>query len=179
VGSCRIHGTAAWADDACEACLDEVQPTPDRPAFAVALTFRVDGLPTPQGNKTAIVRDGKARLIEGRRPKARKQFADWRAAVAKRGRTVMAERERAPRGTPLTVEYWFFLPRPKTTPRSRWAPSVRPDLDKLERAVNDALTGVVFDDDSQIVDSHTHKRYSDEPTAYLLVTVHGIGWAAA
>lgn len=38
-------------------------------------------------------------------------------------------------------------------------PIVRPDLDKLARAVNDALTKIVFKDDSQVVQMNIRKVY--------------------
>lgn len=137
-----------------------------------SICFFVAGIPCPQGSKTAIVRDGQARLIEGRRGPARKQFAAWRAAVRTEadGRVWWPPIER---GRAVAVEYTFFLPRPKTLPRGRWVPSVRPDLDKLERAVGDALTGVLYEDDSQIVRATTAKRYVHElgdPGVLITVT---------
>ena len=63
---------------------------------------------------------------------------------------------------PIRTSYTFFLPMPKSRPSAiRRAGisycTVKPDLDKLARAVNDALTiAEVYVDDSQIVmDAHT------------------------
>lgn len=39
----------------------------------------------------------------------------------------------------------------------------KPDLDKLTRSIKDALTGVIYNDDSQIVGLHCFKEYGDEP----------------
>ena len=36
---------------------------------------------------------------------------------------------------------------------------VRPDLTKLERSTEDALTGIIWRDDSQVAVKHTEKRY--------------------
>jgi Holliday junction resolvase RusA-like endonuclease len=41
-------------------------------------------------------------------------------------------------------------------------PVVKPDATKLLRAVEDALTGVLWRDDAQIVDQHVWKRYVDD-----------------
>lgn len=49
------------------------------------------------------------------------------------------------------------------------APIVRPDLLKLARAVEDALSGVLWKDDSQVVVEVLRKRY-DEPMG-CVVTV--------
>jgi Holliday junction resolvase RusA-like endonuclease len=40
-------------------------------------------------------------------------------------------------------------------------PTVKPDLTKLLRAVEDALTGVVWRDDSQIIHQVVNKEYAD------------------
>ncbi len=60
---------------------------------------------------------------------------------------------------PLSIELWFFMPRPKTAKRTY--PSVRPDLDKLERAVLDAIKEVI-EDDSRVVDLDSKKRYAED-----------------
>ena len=46
------------------------------------VTFQVLGVPTPQGNKTAYIVGGKARLVEGRNAKAREEFRSWRGSIA-------------------------------------------------------------------------------------------------
>lgn len=67
------------------------------------------------------------------------------------------------------VEVWaeFRLPRPKSVPPSkRPLPFVKPDLDKLQRAVGDALAPYkqpgVLRDDSRIVGWSAVKRYADD-----------------
>lgn len=46
-------------------------------------------------------------------------------------------------------------------PGSRCTPWVKPDLDKLERATLDAMTALVYDDDSRIVRVVKEKRFAD------------------
>ena len=53
-------------------------------------------------------------------------------------------------------------PRLKTTP---------PDLDKLERALFDALTGVAYKDDSQVVRCTSVKRYANNEPEGTFVTI--------
>ena len=48
-------------------------------------------------------------------------------------------------------------------------PTMAPDLDKLARAVLDALTGLAFDDDAQVTILNCEKRYG--PRDELIVTV--------
>ena len=54
----------------------------------------------------------------------------------------------------------FGIPKPKSAPKTRrvW-PDKRPDLDKLSRSVLDALTYVIFADDSQVVHLRATKDY--------------------
>ena len=68
---------------------------------------------------------------------------------------------------PIIISMRFRLKRPKTVKRER--PTVPPDLDKLVRGVNDALTGIAFIDDSQIVSITTTKEYSDIPGVDITV----------
>lgn len=64
----------------------------------------------------------------------------------------------------VELEACFHLPRPQALLTKSKAGRVfphtkKPDLDKLARAVKDALTRVVWLDDSQVTDLFVHKRY--------------------
>ncbi len=65
---------------------------------------------------------------------------------------------------PVRLALVFWLPMPRTIPAERkgW-PTTRPDLDKLTRSVKDALTGIIWRDDSQVCVSEQQKRYSATP----------------
>jgi crossover junction endodeoxyribonuclease RusA len=66
----------------------------------------------------------------------------------------------------------FYLDRPSSVSReSRPSPIVPPDLDKLIRGVGDALTGVIYDDDSQVIRVLAWKSYADarEPGCFVRV----------
>lgn len=69
---------------------------------------------------------------------------------------------------PLRVQVTFYLPKPRTVTRE--LPSVKPDLDKLQRALGDMLTiAGIITDDARIVTWHSSKRYGDPSTV-----IHGI-----
>ena len=42
-------------------------------------------------------------------------------------------------------------------------PQTKPDLDNVAKVILDALNGIAYADDKQIVDLHTSKYYSEEP----------------
>lgn len=48
-------------------------------------------------------------------------------------------------------------------------PTVKPDTDNYYKAVSDALTGIVWVDDNQIVEMHVSKWYSDTPRVEIEV----------
>lgn len=52
-------------------------------------------------------------------------------------------------------------------------PAIKPDLDNLLKALQDALNHIVFHDDSQIVDLHVTKQYGVTPGAKITVTALG------
>jgi crossover junction endodeoxyribonuclease RusA len=67
---------------------------------------------------------------------------------------------RPPLTGPVEVEIDFTLPRPKSARGPNQYPAKRPDLDKLVRAVLDALTdGGAWADDGQVVTLTAGKLY--------------------
>lgn len=124
-----------------------------------AAQFFVQGIPAPQGSKTHV---GRGRLIESSRA-----LAPWRRTVAHAAR----EHITRPLEGPIELHVDFHMPRPKAWGRKRDDPMVqRPDLDKLLRAVDDALTGVAFRDDSQVTRLIGYKRRASHnaPTGALI-----------
>lgn len=126
------------------------------------ITFRVIGTPSPQGSKNAFVRGGRAVIVDKNPP----ALEAWRSAVEEAARATGVKHEAH---VPLVVQIVFILPRGKSVKREH--PTTRPDGDKTERAVWDALTksGLVHDD-SQIVEWSGRKRYQlpDEPTGAFI-----------
>jgi crossover junction endodeoxyribonuclease RusA len=126
------------------------------------LDFFVSGAPTPQGSKRAFVVKGKPVLTES----AGDRLRIWRQDVRFAAKAAMEQA--SPDGwEPLTgavdVTLWFRLRRPKSLPKRVYYPVKRPDLDKLVRAILDALTSVgVFRDDAQVVTLDAFKRFDEK-----------------
>jgi len=128
------------------------------------ITFDVLGRPAPQGSKKSI---GNNRFIE-----ASKFLPAWRTAVCVAAERAVAEQNWARVSGPVELEVMFYLDRPSSiSSNKRPYPVVPPDVDKLLRGVGDALSGVVYDDDSQIVRILAWKQYADkrEPGAFIRV----------
>lgn len=119
------------------------------------LRVAVRGTPVSQGSKTVILgADGRGRLIEGKGAHPRR-LAEWREVV--RQEAFLAARAASwamPEDGPVVVRLHFALPPPRSASgrRRAWAVGARSgDLDKLARACLDALCGVAFRDDAQVV----------------------------
>ena len=122
------------------------------------IEFTVRGAPQPRGSTRAFPfrrKDGGIGVHVTDTKAA--SLAPWMAAVREAARR--AANEKLLDG-PLRVHIEFSFVRPKSvSPRKRPQHTVRPDLDKLVRAVLDACTGVVWRDDAQVVELCARKNY--------------------
>jgi crossover junction endodeoxyribonuclease RusA len=135
-----------------------------RRAHADMIAFNVDGTPEPKGSMRAFVPKGWTRaVVTSDNP----DLKGWQATVraeAIRQRPTLAEGA-------VDVTLSFRMPRPKALPKTKPVAHVtRPDVDKLARSVLDALTGVVWRDDSQVASLLCVKRYArlDEPMGVVI-----------
>jgi crossover junction endodeoxyribonuclease RusA len=118
--------------------------------------FTVIGLPAPQGSKRHV---GRGILIE-----SSKNVKPWREAVKVAAYKHRTDLQLAPLAGPLSVTVTFYLPRPKSAPKSRTTPDRRPDLDKLLRSTFDALGEAgIWGDDAQVIEVTAAKAYAGAP----------------
>lgn len=128
--------------------------------------FTVRGIPVPQGSPRAFVTKGRARVVsDASRPNS--SLGAWRTSIATEARAAMTGLPSF--GGPVHVLASFVMARPKSHHRGdgrslvKGAPRYpRLDIDKLSRALLDGMTGVVFDDDSQVVWLSAEKSWDDE-----------------
>ena len=151
----------------------------------IAIDLFVPGLPVPQGSKRALpIRkkvDGELRIVGSRvvddNPVSLER---WRGDVREAARRAWAGK--ALLDGPVAIDLVFWLPRPKShyftgrragviRPDAPKYQAVKPDRDKLDRAVLDALTAVVFTDDSRAADGRTRKLYADDGRIGVAVRV--------
>jgi crossover junction endodeoxyribonuclease RusA len=123
------------------------------------LNFTVYGVPQPQGSIRAFTPKGwKRPVLTSDNAKVK----PWRQEIAGTALAIM-ERDsirRIERPAGVKVTAYFYFPRPKSTKKSVEHKTTKPDIDKLTRALHDALTGIAFEDDSQIVESKAVKSSS-------------------
>lgn len=129
------------------------------------IEFFVPGTPAPGGSKRYVGhRKGKPLLIDDA-----KGNAEWRKIVAIYGKRRMQQLGLVPLDCALDVTFIFALAKPKSATRD--LPTVTPDVLKLARSTEDALTGIVWTDDARITDEHLRKRYSTVPGCLVRVVM--------
>lgn len=129
------------------------------------VVITVPGVPIPQGSKNPWGGE------------ANPHTKGWRQAVAEQAAAAALS---GPIDGPVEVQVNFVFPRPKAHYRTGayalflkpsapfWHTSA-PDLDKLQRAIGDALSGPVLRDDRQIAIWNALKLYGERPRAEITV----------
>lgn len=129
-----------------------------------AIRFRVLGVPAPGGSKRVFrhPRTGKALVTDD----SGKRGREWRRDVQIAAQTVYS----GPLlDEPLALTAHFMMPRPKghlsrrgdLLPSAPPYPAVRPDTTKILRALEDALTGVLWRNDALVVRQSVAKIYAE------------------
>lgn len=108
------------------------------------------------------------------------QVMRWRNTIASAAREEWGEGVTAI--GPVALVLTFVMERPRShyadlqgTVKARYIdaePTARPDLDKLVRAILDALTGIVYDDDSQVIHVAATKEFGRHPSVRVEIVDH-------
>jgi Holliday junction resolvase RusA-like endonuclease len=134
-----------------------------------AVTFTVLGVAAAKGNMKAFPfkrGDGTMGAIVTEGTKGSK---DWQIAVRNAAQQQCAGKffESAVR-----LAIVFFLPRPQSLPARVKHHTKKPDVDKLVRAVKDALRGVLWHDDAQVIHLVASKAYATTQPHVRIVVDH-------
>jgi crossover junction endodeoxyribonuclease RusA len=135
-----------------------------------SITFHVLGTPMQKGS---IVRMPSGGYLPAGTTASRKAMNQWVSDVRYAASEAMGERQ--PVRTCIRFMCEFQLPYPQSSIRKYqlgWYPHIKkPDVDKLLRSMLDALTGVVWADDSQVAYAIINKVYAwnDRPGAHVVV----------
>ena len=132
---------------------------------AADIRLFVPGLPSPAGSKRGFVRGGRVVIVD-----ACKASRSWKESVREGAITAMDGRP--PTREPVALRLTFSRSRPKShfdtkgRVKERCAgthPTSKPDALKLARGVEDALSGIVYCDDAQVIRLHVEKAFGDRP----------------
>lgn len=120
------------------------------------VAFFIEGKPEPQGRgRASTYHTGPKRKITVRDPDKSRQ---WKKDVAILAKDMCI----SPLEGPLRVVMTFYMPRPKSLPKKVVWHVKKPDADNLSKAIGDALNGIAYNDDSQIVRLTAHKQYATD-----------------
>lgn len=150
-----------------DALFAPVQIPAARPLELPAITITVYGQPGPQGSKRHV---GHGVMLE-----SSKKVEPWRQDVKYAALAVTEGLpDWAPLDGPLVASMVFTAARPKghfgsgrnaavLKPSAPARPAVYPDLSKLARSTEDALTGLIWADDARVVEyRRLAKHYADD-----------------
>ena len=144
------------------------------PTPSSSLTFTVLGKPAPQGSKRHV---GRGVMVE-----SSKRCKPWRQDVRHTALDLRPEDWYANMDAAITLSVVFIFARPKSHFRAngQLKPSAPAyctgrigDVSKLVRAVEDAMTGILYNDDAQIISLIAHRRFAndrEQPCAIITVT---------
>jgi len=107
---------------------------------------------------------GRPRFGKGR------TYTDEKTVSAEAEIRFLLRADKAPKlDGPVYMSVAIYLKRPKSIPKSRVFPCVRPDLDNYLKLILDAGNGLLFDDDAQVVSATVSKFYGAPERIELIV----------
>ncbi|MCL1789971.1 MAG: RusA family crossover junction endodeoxyribonuclease [Peptococcaceae bacterium] len=141
------------------------------------IRLEIAGIPVAQGRPRASVVAGHAHVYDPANAR------DYKRQVRYAAQQQLGDQKPLQGPLRLSVEFYRDIPRSWSRKRQLQAnsgllrPTSKPDLDNYVKAVKDALNGVCWLDDSQVVEyGPTGKFYSDKPR--IVVTVEQVSQGA-
>ena len=133
------------------------------------VTFKVDATPVPKG-RARYVRRGN--YISTYTPEKTRTYE---TLIKEAAREAMGASE--PLETPVSLYLYIRVPIPKSCTKKRLEaisdgsekPTKKPDASNILKSVEDGMNGVVYHDDSQIINIHVTKVYSTLPGVDICV----------
>lgn len=123
--------------------------------------YRIHGIPVAQGRPRFARKGNNVHVYDPKECKDWKKYIAW--SVVQQGKAWF--------DGALEVDLIFYLPRPKMFNKMTAYPVKKPDIDNLAKAVFDALNGVCFKADSQIVKATIRKEFREENQAGVRIAI--------
>jgi len=144
------------------------------------IDFFVPGVPAPGGSKRAFFNPKTKRVNVVDTCKRNKPWRSQVSAFAKdamEGKSIIIEK-------PVLLNVTFVMPRPKnhygtgknSSKLKSSSPLMhikKPDATKLLRALEDALTGIIWKDDAYVARSIVEKKYGEKTGAHVEISLLG------
>lgn len=124
----------------------------------MSLEFFVPGVPQTKGSARAFMPKGARHpVITNDNPKNK----GWAKTITLEAQRMARQMGMQPTNGPVMLRLTFYVPRPQRVRESGTPSTTRPDLDKMERSVLDALEGVFYLNDAQVCVLHSSKVYGE------------------
>jgi len=145
------------------------------------MSFKVEvlGKPEPQGSKRAFLIRNTQRIVLVDQKGA--ELKAWRSRIAEAFAPLMDGNE--PFRGPITLRIEFIFSRPRghwgkrgLLPSAPTYKTTKPDIDKLVRGALDAMKGVVYVDDAQVVGIATTKGWAENSPEKTIIEVSWNGY---
>lgn len=149
----------------------------------MAISFFVDGIPAPGGSKRGFAfKRPNGRLGVSISDAGGKRNKTWRTCVAAFSRMAY---KGEPIDVPLVYHFVFYMPRPADhfvgNDKRRELKPIAPDYHfktpdglKLCRSTEDAMTGIVWKDDSLVVRGTWEKRYGRKTGCQITIELASV-----
>ena len=137
------------------------------------LKFVIPGEPCAQGRPRFSTLGGYVKAIDPAKSRNQKAFIKYLATTAAKQQgwvyTYLS----------IYVEIIAYMGIPKSKSKKwrtaaicgRERPTKKPDVDNLFKLVTDALSGILYNDDKQIVSCRVQKWYSEEPRTEVRIAI--------
>ena len=130
--------------------------------------FTVEGAPKAKARHRSYINDGRINTYTPMTTSAWEQYIKLVAGP------------HAPRNLfegPISLQCIFYMPIPKSWSKKKQhqasihsiQPTVKPDVDNMLKLVKDALNGVIWKDDKQVVHVNARKLYSQDPRTEIFI----------
>ncbi|WP_026678196.1 RusA family crossover junction endodeoxyribonuclease [Fictibacillus gelatini] len=132
------------------------------------IKFTVYGEPVSQGRPRASTIQGRVRMYDPAKSREYKKYVKLVASQNAPAKLLEG---------PLVLNVKVYKPTLKSFSKKKKAaaergeirPTTKPDADNFVKAIKDACNQILWKDDSQIVDLHVSKFYSEKPRIEIMV----------
>ncbi|MFC7799083.1 RusA family crossover junction endodeoxyribonuclease [Bacillus subtilis] len=132
------------------------------------ISFTVYGEPVAQGRPRATTVNGMTRLYDPKKSRDFKQYVKLVASDYRPSKLLEGPLELSVRVYKSTLKS-FSKKKVAEAEQGLLRPSKKPDVDNYIKGIKDGLNKVIWHDDSQIVDLHVSKYYSQNPRIEIQV----------
>lgn len=130
------------------------------------ITFEVPGQPIAQQRPRAASRGKFVTIYDAKESRAAKAHVALYAGLAQGNKPMELG--------PLSATVDFYIKKPKSKIRKHSTPfpypNSKPDIDNMIKLVFDAINGITFKDDNQIIELHCRKKWAiEEPKTIVSI----------